>query len=76
MVLCNTLTNPDGTEIDDDTWYEADMLEIKPDIMQFVANPKHKIFRYRWNAHIWNEQFQRVASKKSDGNQRCVIYCE
>ncbi|CAF1122915.1 unnamed protein product [Rotaria sordida] len=67
--LCNTLNNPDGGEIDDDTWYEREMLEIKPDIMQFVANPQHKIFRFRWNSHIWNEQFKRVASQKRDGVQ-------
>ncbi|UJR16839.1 hypothetical protein I4U23_003738 [Adineta vaga] len=64
--LCNTLNNPDGGEIDDDTWYEREMLEIKPDIMQFVANPKHKIFRYRWNSHLWNEEFERVKNQKRD----------
>ncbi|CAF3537174.1 unnamed protein product [Rotaria sp. Silwood1] len=67
--LCNTLNNPDGGEIDDDTWYETEMLQIKPDIMQFVANPQHKIFRFRWNPHIWNEQYKRVASHKRDGVQ-------
>ncbi|UJR16763.1 hypothetical protein I4U23_003663 [Adineta vaga] len=66
MVLGNTSNNSDGGEIDDDTWYEREMLEIKPDIMQFVANPKHKIFRYRWNSHLWNEQFERVKNQKRD----------
>ncbi len=69
MDLCNTLNNPDGGELDDDTWYEAEMLQIKPDIMQFVANPQHKVFRFRWNPYIWIEQFKRVASQKRDGIQ-------
>ena len=69
MDLCNTLNNPDGGEIDDDTWYETKMLQIKPDVMQFVANPQHTIFRFRWNPHIWNEQFKRVASQKRDDGQ-------
>ncbi|UJR11378.1 hypothetical protein I4U23_015558 [Adineta vaga] len=66
MNLCNTLNNPDGGEIDDDTWYETEMLQIKPDIMYFVANPQNKIFRLRWNSHIWNEEFKRVATQKRD----------
>lgn len=69
MDLCNNLSNPDGGEIDDDTWYETKMLQMKPDIMQFVANPQHTIFRFRWNSHIWNEQFKRVASQKRDDAQ-------
>ncbi|CAF1108276.1 unnamed protein product, partial [Adineta ricciae] len=64
--LCNSLNNPDGSDIDDETWYRADMLQMKPDIMQFLNNPKHKIFRLRWNAQLWSEQFERVAKQKRD----------
>lgn len=70
--LCNTLNNPDGGEIDDDTWYEEEMLKIKPDIMQFIANPQHRIFRFRWNSHIWKEQFERVALQRRDAVQGIV----
>jgi len=67
--LCNSL---EGDVIDDNTWYETEMMQIQPDIMQFVTNSGHKIFRLRWNPHIWNEHFKRVASKKRDGVQGTV----
>ncbi|CAF0934714.1 unnamed protein product [Adineta ricciae] len=66
--LCNSLNNPDGSDIDEETWYRADMLQMKPDIMQFLNNLKHKIFRLRWNAQLWSEQFERVAKQKHDPN--------
>ncbi|CAF3729079.1 unnamed protein product [Rotaria sp. Silwood1] len=50
----------DADFIDEDSWYETDMLQYQPDIMQFVADPKHPIFSYKWNAQIWIKQFQRV----------------
>ena len=53
--------NPDGREIDLDTWYETNMLQCtKPDIMPFVNDRDHFISRYKWNARIWLEQFEKA----------------
>lgn len=65
--------NPEASEIDATTWYESEMLQYKPDIMQFLPQPQHAIFRYRWNPHIWLEQYLRAGSEKGDesfGNMR------
>jgi uncharacterized protein (TIGR02452 family) len=59
-------TNPEGCEIDAATWYETEMIRYKPDIMQFVANPEHIIFRYRWNPKVWLDEFQRSAAQHHD----------
>ncbi|CAF2763646.1 unnamed protein product [Rotaria sp. Silwood2] len=56
----NASSNPEGSEIDTDTWYETEMPKYKADIMQFVVDPKHEIFRYKWNSQIWLEQFKRT----------------
>jgi uncharacterized protein (TIGR02452 family) len=69
MDLFNTLHNPEDIELDAVTWYETEMLQYKPDIMQFVTNPQHAIFRYKWNSKIWLEQFKSVASQKRDNNR-------
>jgi hypothetical protein len=50
-----TTNNPEESAIDCDTWYDTEMLQYKPDIMQFVANPEHVIFRYKWNPQVWLE---------------------
>jgi uncharacterized protein (TIGR02452 family) len=54
--------NPEGSEINAETWYDTEMPKYKPDIMQFVADPQHFIFRYKWNAKIWLETFERVVA--------------
>ena len=64
MELYTTLSDPRETEIDNDTWYEDEMIRYKPDIMQFVANPDHHIFHYKWNSKIWLQQFKRAISHK------------
>ena len=58
--------NPEASEIDGTTWYESEMLRYKPDIMQFLPQPQHAIFRYRWNPHIWLEQYLHAGSEKVD----------
>ncbi|CAM4742999.1 unnamed protein product [Rotaria magnacalcarata] len=58
--IYNASSNPEGSEIDTDTWYETEMPKYKADIMQFVVKPKHEIFRYKWNSQIWLEQFKRT----------------
>ncbi|CAF2136304.1 unnamed protein product [Rotaria magnacalcarata] len=56
----NPLNNPEGSEIDNDTWYETEMSRYKSDIMQFVSDPKHPIFRYKWNSEIWLQNFKQT----------------
>ena len=59
----------DGGEIDCETWYESDMLKCtKPNIMTFVNERDHFIFRCKWNAKIWIEQFNETASEASSIN--------
>ncbi|CAF1635218.1 unnamed protein product, partial [Rotaria sp. Silwood1] len=58
MEVYTTLNNPEDQEIDLDTWYQYDMIRYKPDIMQFIVDLDHPIFRYKWNPDIWFEQFQ------------------
>ena len=45
MEVSDALKHPEESEIDADTWYETEMSKYAPDIMQFVANPEHEIFR-------------------------------
>ena len=59
-----TSNNLEGSDIDGDNWYESKMLGYKPDIMQFISQPDHFIFRCKWNAKIWNDQFQKATPEK------------
>ncbi|CAF3121371.1 unnamed protein product [Rotaria sp. Silwood2] len=52
------LSNPEESEIDAETWYETDMRDHKPDIMPFITQPQHPIFRLKWNSALWLEQFR------------------
>ncbi|CAF4598666.1 unnamed protein product, partial [Didymodactylos carnosus] len=45
-------SDPEECEIDADTWYESEMRRYKPDIMQFIRNPEHDIFRFKWNSQL------------------------
>ncbi|CAF3876655.1 unnamed protein product [Rotaria sp. Silwood1] len=63
-----TSKNPEESEIDADTWYETEMPKYKPDIMQFIVNPEHVIFRYKWNSKIWLDQWQHTTSPKHHAN--------
>ncbi|CAF2147898.1 unnamed protein product [Rotaria magnacalcarata] len=56
------LHDPEELEIDADVWYDSEMIHYKPDIMQFIANLDHPIFRYKWNADAWLQQFQKAKS--------------
>ncbi|CAF0936839.1 unnamed protein product [Rotaria sordida] len=55
-------SDPEEREIDSYTWYESEMFRYKPDIIQFVRNPDHEIFHFKWNSHLWLEQFKRFSS--------------
>ncbi|CAF4422869.1 unnamed protein product [Rotaria sp. Silwood2] len=63
MEIYTAFNNPEDHEIDVETWYHYEMIRYKPDIMQFVANLDHPIFRYKWNAEIWLQQYQNTKSQ-------------
>ncbi|CAF3934269.1 unnamed protein product [Rotaria sordida] len=63
--------NPEDADINEENWYSARMLDHKPDITQF--DPRHPIFRYKWNSKIWLEQFTNVTKQfanTNDSNER------
>ena len=65
---------PDEREIDADTWYKTEMSKYESDIMQFITNPEHPIFHYKWNSNLWSEQFQQTKnSKDSDGSSKAAL---
>ncbi|CAF1560009.1 unnamed protein product, partial [Adineta ricciae] len=52
----------DDCEINAQTWYKTKMIKVKSDIMQFLDDPHHFIFKCRWNAKAWLEEFENSAS--------------
>ncbi|CAF1338926.1 unnamed protein product [Adineta steineri] len=58
--------DPEECEIDADTWYKEDMLRYKADIMKFIPDHQHKIFRLKWNAKNWLDEFRRVKDKNQN----------
>ncbi|CAF1047732.1 unnamed protein product [Rotaria sordida] len=54
------VNDPENQEINAENWYETEMLNIKPDILQFIFKPDHLIFKYKWNSQYWLEQFSNV----------------
>ncbi|CAF2937552.1 unnamed protein product, partial [Rotaria sp. Silwood2] len=67
--------NPENSEINARTWYETKMQGLKPDIMQFVVNPNHEIFKYKWNPQIWLDHFTSVSginNRESDTKRRLL----
>ena len=59
------VSDPDKSELDALNWYETAMLDMKPDILTVINNPKHPIFRYQWNAQNWIQQMRKAEA--SDG---------
>ncbi|CAF4396915.1 unnamed protein product, partial [Didymodactylos carnosus] len=55
-------SNPEDSEIDAENWYEMEMCDHKPNIMPFISNPQHPIFRFKWNPQAFIEQFGRCAT--------------
>lgn len=53
-------SDPDSTELDANNWYDTEMHDINPDILPFMENRHHPIFRYQWNSKYWVEQFQKL----------------
>ncbi|CAF0771126.1 unnamed protein product [Didymodactylos carnosus] len=66
--LYTTRNNPPMSDIDNDTWYENEMIHYKADIMQFVVKPDHQIFRFKWNSDIWLQQFHRTILPNTTAN--------
>ncbi|CAF3831627.1 unnamed protein product [Rotaria sp. Silwood1] len=60
LEIYTSSSDPEECEIDADTWYKGDMLRYKADIMKFVPDRQHKIFRLKWNAKNWLDEFRRV----------------
>ncbi|CAF4073066.1 unnamed protein product, partial [Adineta steineri] len=63
-------SNPENSDIDDENWYETEMCGYKPDIMPFMSDPHHPIFRYKWNSQAFLDQFHRWTSKKPHSNDK------
>ena len=63
-------SNPEDSDIDAENWYETEMCDHKSDIMPFMANPQHPIFRFKWNARAFLEQFQRWASTERQAREK------
>ncbi|CAF3290539.1 unnamed protein product [Rotaria sp. Silwood2] len=57
----------ENLEIDARNWYETEMCAYKSDIAQFIDQPEHPIFQFKWNPKIFLEQFDRWTLKDSTG---------
>ena len=64
------IADSDTSELNADNWYETEMLDIKPDIVPILSNYQHPVFRYKWNAESWLEQF----NKSEPGERRSGKY--
>jgi uncharacterized protein (TIGR02452 family) len=60
--------DPENVEMNAENWYETQMRDMTPDIMQFVVNPNHDVFKYKWNAKLWSEQFKKVLATRNRDN--------
>ncbi|CAF0972161.1 unnamed protein product [Didymodactylos carnosus] len=69
MKVFKPAQNPEHLEINALTWYETEMKEYENDIMSFVGNPQHRIFRYKWNPKPFLDQFQRYDDKNKNDNR-------
>ncbi|CAF3730202.1 unnamed protein product, partial [Rotaria sp. Silwood1] len=69
MVNYTGRPNPNATDIDGHTWYDKDMLQCESNIMPFITQPDHKIFRLKWDAQIWLEQFKRIDTLERQGSR-------
>ena len=69
MEIYTAFSDPEECEINADTWYENEMLRYKTDIMPFLPNFDHNIFRLKWNSQLWLEQFKRWSSPNPTVNR-------
>ena len=61
--------SPEDSYIDTENWYEAEMCNHKPDIMPFIANPHHPIFRYKWNSSAFQQQLRSWTSTEHSNSK-------
>jgi uncharacterized protein (TIGR02452 family) len=64
------INDPENMEINDETWYETQMRDYQPDLKQFVDNPQHPIFKYKWNSQSWLKKFKRHEGIRNDENDK------
>ena len=53
-------------EIDEQTWYETEMVNYRPELGDFLSNPDLPIFKLKWNSQCWLNQFKRFQGSKTD----------
>jgi uncharacterized protein (TIGR02452 family) len=70
MGVYSSTSNPEDGDIDAETWYETEMRDYKPDIMRFMADPQHPIFRYKWNWQAFLKQFSRWSSNDRHADEK------
>ncbi|CAF1175267.1 unnamed protein product [Adineta steineri] len=63
-------SNPEDSDINAENWYETEMCDYKSDIMPFMSDPHHRIFRYKWNPQAFLDQFRRWTSKNRHSNDK------
>lgn len=61
-------TDFESWDIDDNNWYETEMLTGKSTIIQFINQPEHPIFRLRWNVEAFLKQFNYWTSTNSQND--------
>ncbi|CAF1459194.1 unnamed protein product [Adineta steineri] len=69
MMIYTGTTILDPNEIDVETWYGKEMLQCESGIIPFIRQPEHMIFRLKWNAQIWLEQFERINTLQKEGSR-------
>ena len=57
--ICSSQYDDDDWEIDAYNWYESGMSNYKSNIIDFISQPEHPIFRFKWNSEAFLEQFHR-----------------
>ena len=60
----------DDNDLNDNNWYEGEMLNMKPDITTVMNNHEHPIFRYNWNAKNWSQQFEKAKGGDKQPNNK------
>ena len=71
----------DDDEIDLENWFKTEMFKHKADIMPFIANSQHPVFRWIWNPQMFQEHFRHCDKRKGtrdhhgvDADQkRCLL---
>ncbi|CAF1459212.1 unnamed protein product [Adineta steineri] len=76
MKVYKPAENPEHLEINALNWYETEMSEYENNIMSFVGNPQHRIFRFKWNPQSFLDQFLLYDDKNKNDNQSEITSSE